>query len=176
MNAPWSMNRAVPQTETHRRGEFLLSTDPSLIDVNAVHGFLREAYWCKGIPRGTVERAIRNSLCFSIFDGQKQVGFARIISDFATYAYLADVFVIEEYRGRGLSSWLMECIVGHPELQGLRRWTLATRDAHGLYAKYGFTPLRSPASFMERHDPEVYAKAGPASETIKVDGAKDPHE
>jgi GNAT superfamily N-acetyltransferase len=99
-----------------------------------------------------------------------------VISDYATYAYLADVFVIEEYRGRGLSTWLMECIVAHTDLQGLRRWTLATRDAHGLYAKYGFTPLGAPDRFMERHDPTVYAKAAPASETIKRDGAKDSHE
>lgn len=162
--------------QTHRRGNFLLSTDRALVDVNVVHAFLTEAYWCAGIPRETVERAIRNSLCFAVFDGQRQVGFARVISDFATYAYLADVFVIEEYRGRGLSSWLMECIVAHPDLQGLRRWTLATRDAHGLYAKYGFTPLEAPDRFMERHDAKVYTKAGPASETIKLDGAKDSHE
>jgi N-acetylglutamate synthase-like GNAT family acetyltransferase len=169
------MNRVDSPVQTHRRGKFLLSTDRSLVDANVVHAFLTEAYWSKGIPRETVERAIRNSLCFAILDGSRQVGFARVISDFATYAYLADVFVIEEYRGRGLSSWLMECIVAHPDLQGLRRWTLATRDAHGLYAKYGFTPLAAPDRFMERHNPTVYAKAG-LSETIKVDGAKDSHE
>lgn len=170
------MTKALSPVQTNRRDGFLLSTDRSLIDLNVVHGFLTEAYWCKGIPRETVERAIQNSLCFSIFERDRQVGFARIVSDFATYAYLADVFVIEEYRGRGLSNWLMESIVAHPDLQGLRRWTLATRDAHGLYAKYGFTPLEAPDRFMERHNPRVYSNPSQSSETIQVDAAKDSHE
>jgi GNAT superfamily N-acetyltransferase len=95
-------------------------------------------------------------LCFALLDGHRQVGFARVISDYATIAYLNDVFVLSEYRGRGLSKWLMECITSHPELQGLRRWMLATRDAHGLYEKFGFTPLKKPEVFMERHNPGVY--------------------
>ena len=170
------MNKVLSPVQTHRRDGFLLTTDRSLIDVYVVHGFLTEAYWCKGIPRETVERAIENSLCFSIFERERQVGFARVVSDFATYAYLADVFVIEQYRGRGLSSWLMACIVAHPDLQGLRRWTLATRDAHGLYAKYGFTSLEVPDRFMERHNPTVYSNDARSSETIKSDGANDFHE
>ena len=145
--------------QTQRRGAMVISTDRSLLNVELVHDYLVRSYWAKGIPRTVFERSIGNSLCFGIYDAGRQVGFARVISDFATYAYLADVFVIEEYRGRGLSRWLMECIVAHPDLQGLRRWTLATRDAHGLYAKFGFTPLGTPDRFMERHDPMVYARA-----------------
>ena len=98
-------------------------------------------------------------MCFGVFENAKQVGFARVIADYATYAYLADVFILESHRGKGLSKFLMECIVAHPQLQGLRRWTLATRDAHGLYAKFGFTPLQTPDRFMELHDPDVYKPA-----------------
>jgi GNAT superfamily N-acetyltransferase len=121
-----------------------------------VHEFLTNSYWAKGIPVETVRLSIENSICFAVYHGRQQVGFARIISDLATFAYLADVFILSSYRGRGLSLWLMECIVGHPDLQGLRRWMLATKDAHGLYAKFGFTPVRSPETWMERHDPEIY--------------------
>jgi GNAT superfamily N-acetyltransferase len=139
-----------------RRGEFLISTDRVRIDLDVVFTFLTNCYWCKGIPRETVARSIRHSLCFGIYEGSAQIGFARVISDFATIAYLGDVFVLEPYRGRGLSNWLMECIVQHPALQGLRRWILLTRDAHGLYAKFGFTPLQGPARYMELHQPDVY--------------------
>ena len=141
-----------------QKGEFAVSTDRNRVDVASVHAFLTTSYWAKGIPRETVERSIENSLCFGVYRGGEQVGFARIISDFATYAYLADVYVLEAYRGLGLSKWLMECIVSHPALHGLRRWTLATRDAHGLYAKFGFTPLVAPDRWMERHNPAVYAR------------------
>jgi len=147
-----------PPVRTHCRGEIAITTDRSLLDVGAVHAFLTHSYWAKGIPRETVERAIANSLCFGMFDRGRQVGFARVISDFATYAYLADVFVIEDYRGQGLATWLMECIVEHPALQGLRRWALATKDAHALYSKFGFTPLAAPDRWMERHDPAVYTR------------------
>jgi GNAT superfamily N-acetyltransferase len=140
----------------YEQGDFSISTDPARIDVNAVHAFLSRSYWAENIPRQTVERSIENSLCFGIYKGPEQVGFARVISDFATYAYLADVYVLESHRGRGLSKWLMQCIVEHPALQGLRRWTLATQDAHGLYAKFGFTPLSAPDRFMERRNPNVY--------------------
>jgi len=139
-----------------QQGDFAISTDPARIDVNAVHAFLSRSYWAENIPRQTVERSIENSLCFGIYKGQEQVGFARVISDFATYAYIADVYVLESCRGRGLSKWLMQCIVEHAALQGLRRWTLATQDAHGLYAKFGFTPLSAPDRFMERRNPNVY--------------------
>lgn len=141
-----------------RKGEFLVSTDKSKLDLNTIYSYLSESYWAKGIPREVVVRSLQNSLCFGIFAGAEQIGFARVITDFATYAYLADVFVLDGYRGRGLAKWLMECIVAHPQLQGLRRWTLATRDAHTLYEKFGFKPLAKPDSFMELHDPEVYSR------------------
>ena len=142
----------------HTRGEFLISTDPARLDLNAIHDFLtNQSYWVKGIPRGIVARSIENSLCFGIYDGAgAQVGFARVISDFATVAYIGDVFVLDAQRGRGLGKWLMECITQHPELQGLRRWILTTRDAHGLYSQFGFNPVKYPDRYMERHDPSVY--------------------
>jgi GNAT superfamily N-acetyltransferase len=122
-----------------------------------IHEFLTNCYWARGIPRETVARSIEHSLCFGVYDGNgAQVGLARVISDFATIAYLGDVFVLESHRGRGLSKWMMECVMQHPELQGLRRWILLTRDAHGLYEQYGFTPLKSPESYMERHNPGIY--------------------
>jgi GNAT superfamily N-acetyltransferase len=141
-----------------RRSEFLLSTDPARLDLDAIHGFLTASYWAKGIPRETVARSIENSLCFGVYANGQQVAFARIVSDFATYAYLGDVFVLETYRGCGLGKWMMECIRRHPRLQGLRRWTLLTRDAHGLYQQFGFTPLAKPDRYMELHDPEVYER------------------
>ena len=141
----------------HRRGEYLISTERSRLDLDVIHGFLTNCYWAKGIPRETVARSIEHSLCFGIYDGSgSQVGFARVISDFATIAYLGDVFVLDSHRGRGLSRWLLECIMQHPALQGMRRWILLTRDAHGLYSKFGFTPLKSVGSYMELHRPDVY--------------------
>lgn len=140
------------------RGEFEISTDPARVDLNAVHEFLTNSYWAKGIPVDTVRRSIANSLCFGIYHQDKQIGFARVISDRATFAYLADVFVLEPYRGRGLSRWLMQCIVGHQDLQGLRRWMLATRDAHSLYRQYGFNFLKAPTAWMEIHRPDIYAR------------------
>ena len=142
------------------RGQFTVSCDPAKQDVRVITEFLASSYWAEGIPQGTVAKSLENSLCFCVLDGSRQVGFARVTSDYATIAYLGDVFVLPEYRGIGLGRWLMECVVSHPELQGLRRWILGTRDAHGLYRKFGFTPLKSPDVFMERHDPNVYAKSG----------------
>jgi GNAT superfamily N-acetyltransferase len=142
------------------KGDFEISTDPARIDVDLVHEFLTNSYWAQGIPVETVRRSIENSICFGIYHGRQQVGFARIISDRATFSYLADVFVLPSHRGRGLSRWLMECIVGHPDLQGLRRWMLATRDAHGLYEQFGFTAVKKPDRWMELHHPDVYAAAG----------------
>jgi len=140
-----------------RRDPFLISTDRSLLDLDVIHGFLTNCYWAKGIPREVVQRSIEHSLCFGIYDGTGlQVGFARVVSDFATVAYLGDVFVLESHRGRGLSKWIMECIMQHPALQNLRRWILLTRDAHGLYAQFGFTPVKSPERYMELHRPDVY--------------------
>src|ERR1700726_2390653 len=127
-----------------RRGEFSISTDRSRLDLDVIYGFLTNCYWAKGIPRGVVARSIEHSLCFGIYDGSgAQVGFARVVSDFATVAYLGDVFVLESHRVRGLSKWLMECIVKHPALQNLRRWILLTRDAHELYSQCGFAPLKA---------------------------------
>jgi GNAT superfamily N-acetyltransferase len=143
----------------HREGdEFEISTDAARVDVAAVHSFLTNSYWAAGIPLETVAQSIQNSLCFGIYRGQDQIGFARVITDRATFAYLADVFVLAAFRGRGLAKWLMQCILSHPDLQGLRRWSLITRDAHGLYQEFGFQQLRTPERWMEKHDPEVYAK------------------
>ena len=140
-----------------RRAEFVISTDRTRLDLDAIHGFLTNCYWAKGIPREVVARSIEQSLCFGVYDGSgAQVGFARVISDFATIAYVGDVFVLDTHRGRGLGKWLMESITRHPALQNLRRWILTTRDAHGLYAQVGFTPVQSPERFMELHQPDVY--------------------
>lgn len=139
-----------------RKNGFVISTDPELLDLDLVHGFLIGCYWARGIPKKTVQRSIRNSLCFGVYKSTKQVGFARVISDFATYAYVGDVFVVDEYRGQGLGKLVMQCIMSHPALQGLRRWSLLTRDAHGLYSQFGFTPLKSPERHMEIHNPDVY--------------------
>jgi len=140
-----------------RRGEFSISTDRARLDLDVIHGFLTNCYWAKGIPREVVARSIEHSLCFGIYDcSGAQVGCARVISDFATIAYIGDVFVLDTYRGRGLGKWLMECITQHPALQNLRRWILTTRDAHGLYSQVGFTPVKSPERYMELHRPDVY--------------------
>ena len=139
------------------RGPFVISTDRGRLDLDAVHGYISTSYWAAGMPRAVLERAIENSLIFGIYDGSRQIGFARAITDRATYAYLSDVFVIEEYRGRGLSKWLMECVLAHPDLQGLRRFALFTRDAQGLYARYGFGPPRGASTYLERRTPDVYA-------------------
>src|ERR1700689_2787018 len=141
----------------HRRGEFTVSTDPSRLDLDAIHNFLTNCYWAKGVPRDVVARSIEHALCFGVYDDTgAQVGFARVISDFATIAYGGDVFVLDTHRGRGLGKWLMECIMQHPALQGLRRWILTTRDAHRLYSQVGFTPVKFPERYMELHDPHVY--------------------
>jgi GNAT superfamily N-acetyltransferase len=137
---------------------YTLSDDPARLDLDVIHGFLSQSYWSPGIPRETLARALANSLCFGVYLGATQVGFARLVTDRATFAYLADVFVLEPHRGRGLSRALMELVMAHPEAQGLRRWLLATRDAHGLYRKFGFTELAEPARFLTRHDPNVYQR------------------
>lgn len=144
------------QEREFRKDAFTISTDRERLDLDVVYGFLTECYWAKGIPRDVVARSIENSLCFGLYAEGKQVGFARVISDYATYAYIGDVFVLDSFRGRGLGKWLMECIMQHPQLQGLRRWSLVTRDAHGLYAQLGFEPLKKPQNYMELHRPDVY--------------------
>lgn len=139
--------------------EYDISTDPARFDINAIHAYLTQSYWSPGIPRETVARAIANSLCFGLYHQGSQVGFARMVTDRATFAYLADVYVLEAHRGKGLAKWLMAEIMAHPDLQGLRRMMLATRDAHALYAQYGFTPLKAPDRMMEKHVPDVYQQA-----------------
>jgi GNAT superfamily N-acetyltransferase len=137
------------------RGHFTVSCDPAKLDHAVIAQFLRSSYWAQDVPLRTVEKSLENSLCFALLDGKRQIGFSRVISDYATIAYLGDVFVLDEFRGAGLAKWMMACIVSHPDLQGLRRWILSTRDAHGLYAQFGFAPLKNPQMFMERHDPDV---------------------
>jgi len=149
------------------KGDYEISTDPARIDVVTVHEFLTNSYWAKGIPLETVRRSIENSIPFGVYHGPQLVGFARVISDCATFAYLADVFVLGPWRGRGLSKWLLQCIIGHPDLQALRRWMLATQDAHGLYRQYGFASIKTSEHWMEIHDPEVYVRIGTSPEQKK---------
>jgi len=137
----------------------VISTDPERLYVSAIHAFLTRAYWCEGIPHELVERAVRHSLCFGLFDGRAQVGLARVVTDYTTFAYLCDVYVLESHQGRGLGKWLIECVMSHPQLQGLRRFNLATRDAQSLYARFGFQPLRQPEVHLERHKPDIYKVA-----------------
>ncbi len=140
-------------------GTLRLTTNPDEMDVAAVHATLTEMYWSRGIPIGVVQRAIAGSIPFGVFDGDQQVAFARVVTDRATFAYLADVYVLESHRGRGISRLMLDAMHAHPDLQGLRRWLLATRDAHGLYEKYGFVPLARPDRFMERANPDVYLRS-----------------
>jgi N-acetylglutamate synthase-like GNAT family acetyltransferase len=144
---------------TVSKEEYNISTDKNKMDVNFIHAYLARSYWAEGISKEIVSRAVNGSLCFGVFHKGKQVGFARMVTDSATFAYLADVFIDEKYRGNGLSKWLMEVILSHPELQGLRRMLLATRDAHGLYAQFGFIPLNKPDRWMQIHNPDVYKKS-----------------
>lgn len=141
---------------SYHKDDFTVVTDPSKLDVVATHRCLSRAYWSEGIPRDVVEKAIANSLCFGLFHGSDQIGFARVVTDRATYAYLCDVYVLEEFRCRGLGMWLMKCVMGRPDLQDLRRFSLATRDAHGLYQKFGFAKLRKPQSQMEIVGNHIY--------------------
>lgn len=141
-----------------------VTSDIARFDVDAIHAALSQMYWSVGVPREIVERAMANSICFGVLCDGAQVAFARVITDRATFAYLADVYVLEAHRGRGLSKRMMEAIVSHPELQGLRRWLLATRDAHGLYEQFGFTPLSAPDRLMEIVRPNLY-RTGEATST-----------
>ena len=144
------------EAQHQSRGEYILSTDQNRLDLSTIHRYLTRVYWCEGIPYEVVEKAFRNSLAFGIYQGEQIVGWSRLITDRATFAYLADVFIVPEHRGKGLSKWMMEAIVEHPELQGLRRWMLATRDAHRLYEQFGFVPMAAPERWMERHFPDIY--------------------
>ena len=141
---------------TAEKDGFIINTDKQQLDIASIHQYLsKEAYWCKNIPMEIVKGSIEGSVCFGMYHNNRQalpvgrqIGFARVITDNASFGYLADVFIINEYRGRGLSKWLMQCILGHPELQGFRSWLLGTRDAHGLYSQFGFKPLEHPERFM----------------------------
>jgi GNAT superfamily N-acetyltransferase len=152
-----SGRHAAEPREFARRGPYSLSTDPSLLDVALIHHFLsKESYWAPGIPREIIERSIKNSLCFGLYHESRQIGFARMVTDRATFAWLGDVFVLDAYRGEGLGKWMIESLLKHPDLQGLRRILLGTRDAHGLYTQYGFTPLSDPSRFLEIHRANLY--------------------
>ncbi len=136
-----------------QNGAFTISTDPARLDSEVIYSYLSRSYWGIGRPRQVVERSLKNSLCFGVYDGPRQIGLARVISDFAVFAYLCDVFILEEYQGHSLGKWLISVVTGYSELQGLRRWSLATRDAHGLYRQYGFKELSAPERWMEIFNP-----------------------
>ena len=140
-----------------------LTFDPSRFDLKAIHAFLSDSYWSPGVPISIVEKAIAGSLCIGALSEGTQIGFARLVTDRATFSYLADVFVLPEYRGRGVSKQMLERLFAHPDVQGLRRMMLATRDAHDLYKKFGFAPLAAPARFMELHNPNAYAAKPPGA-------------
>ncbi|MGO2512079.1 GNAT family N-acetyltransferase [Marinomonas polaris] len=136
---------------------YRVSSHREEMDFDAIHTYISSTYWAEGIPKETFKKALDNSLCFGVFSSEgKQVGFARMITDQATFAYLADVFIDEAHRGKGLSKWLMQEVHDHPSLQGLRRILLATRDAHSLYQQFGYTPLSSPLTFMQKWQPDIY--------------------
>ena len=139
-----------------RQGEYIISTDKSRLDLTLIHNFLTTSYWAADIPLEVVRRSIEHSLSFGLYKEDQQIGYARVITDYATFAYLGDVFILEPFRGQGLSKWLMEVVVTHPELQGFRRWLLLTKDAHGLYKKVDFTGVATPERYMERFFPDVY--------------------
>jgi GNAT superfamily N-acetyltransferase len=137
-----------------------ISTDQTRLDAALVHHYLsRDSYWARGVPFEVVQRAIQNSLCFGLYEQDRQIGFARVVTDAATFGYLADVFIVSSHRGRGLGKQLIAAVMAHPDLQGLRRFMLATRDAHGLYRQFGFTEPRNPQVLMERHDPDIYHRS-----------------
>jgi GNAT superfamily N-acetyltransferase len=133
----------------YRKGQYSITTDPRRLDIDAIHAFLSRSFWAEGIPKETVAKSIANSLCFGLFDGADQVGLARVVTDRATFAYLCDVYVLETHRGLGLGKWLMDVVMAHPDLQGLRRFHLVTRDAHSLYSRHGFEPPQHPERHME---------------------------
>jgi GNAT superfamily N-acetyltransferase len=139
------------------KGDFRISTDKNLLNVRAIHSYLsKESYWAMNISEQRVQKSCENSLCFGVYNGTEQIGFARAITDYATFSYLADVYILPAYQGKGLGKWLMECIMAHPDLQELRRWILATKDAHGLYEQNGFKPLAFPNRHMEYKNTKVF--------------------
>lgn len=143
----------MPQILELHRDQFTISTDPARLDIDAIVDMLSRAYWAIGRPRERTERAIRNSLVFGVYDGERQIGVARVVTDYSIFAYLCDVFIHEEYRAAGLGKWLIQAIMDHPDLAGMRRWVLVTNDAHGLYRQYGFTSLDDPEEWMQNFKP-----------------------
>jgi GNAT superfamily N-acetyltransferase len=140
-----------------QRDEFTISTDSKRLQIDVIHKYLsEESYWAQERTREQTETAIKNSLPFGVYKGENQIGFARVVTDYATFAYLGDVFILEAFRGQSLSKWLMETIINHPDLQGFRRWILATKDAHALYEKFGFAELKFPMRWMEKTAPNAY--------------------
>ena len=150
------MAQSPPLLEAERNG-YAISTDPARLDFDVIHGFLRESYWSPGIPRQVVERASQNSLCFGIYRGTAQVGYCRVITDYTTFVYLADVFILAEQRGQRLSKWMMATVKSHPSLQAIRHWVLFTRDAHGLYAQFGFATDPASAEWLMTWRDPAYA-------------------
>jgi GNAT superfamily N-acetyltransferase len=146
----------MERDQTWERGEYTISTERSRLDLEVIHGFLTNSYWAAGVSRAVVEKSLEHSLSFGVYQGTRQVGLARVITDYATFAYIADVFIIEEHRGKGLGKWLVEVVTNYPELQSLRRWILMTRDAHGLYEKAGFNKPRMPERVMEKRNEMLF--------------------
>jgi GNAT superfamily N-acetyltransferase len=139
-----------------QRGDYVISTERARLNINLIHDYLsNSSYWAMGRSIETVRRSIEHSLPFGLYKDDEQIGFARVVTDYATFAWMADVFILDSFRGRGLAKWLVKVMLTHPELQGFRRWTLATKDAHGLYSQFGFTELKRPERWMERRDPQT---------------------
>jgi N-acetylglutamate synthase-like GNAT family acetyltransferase len=140
-----------------RKGNFIISTNKKLLNLKLIHGFLKNSYWAKNIPFEVVEKAVKNSLCFGLYERKEQIGFARVLTDFARFANIHDVFILDKFRGRGLGYWLIETILKHPELQNMKKWYLATRDAHEFYKKFGFKPIAHPEKSMEILNMNIYS-------------------
>ena len=139
----------------HRKGDFTISSDKTRLDLDVIHGFLSTSYWAAGRSAETIRRSIEHSIPFGVYKDDRQVGFARVITDYATFAWIADVFILDSFRGQGLGKWMMEVILSDPQLQGFRRWVLATKDAQELYRRFGFNELKIPERWMERPDPKM---------------------
>jgi GNAT superfamily N-acetyltransferase len=163
---PPSRCYALSMHTTESRGDYEISTEPGRLDRRAIHAFLSTSYWATGIPLPTVEKSLERSLCFGVYTHGNQVGLARIVTDGATFGYLCDVYILEEHRGHGLGQWLMECVMRHPELASLRRFSLVTRDAHSLYRKVGFETLVDGSRHMEVVRPDLYLRNQPPQSTI----------
>ena len=164
------MERCLEQ----HRGEYCVSSDPNRLDLTTVHDYLSKSYWSPGIPIEVIKRAMEGSICFCLFHRDSQIGFARVITDRATFAYLCDVYVLDDYQRQGLGHWLMEVVTSHPDLQGLRRFVLVTRDAHRLYERFGFLPLARPEGYMELHRPNVYSNNSSIAVAEQRDAPKSP--